>query len=123
ALVKRDIADPERLGVMGVSYGGFMSAWLITQDPRFCAAIPVAPLTNHVTEHLLSNIPHFEALFLADRWNNPDGSYFKRSPIMHAHKAKTPALNICGALDRSAPPAEAAQFHSALLENGVKSVL
>jgi dipeptidyl aminopeptidase/acylaminoacyl peptidase len=123
ALVKRGIADPERLGVMGVSYGGFMSAWLITQDPRFSAAIPVAPFTNHVTEHLLSNIPHFEALFLADRWNNPGGSYFKRSPIMYAHRTQTPTLNICGALDRSAPPAEAAQFHSALKENGIKSVL
>jgi dipeptidyl aminopeptidase/acylaminoacyl peptidase len=123
ALVSRGIADPDRLGVMGVSYGGFMSAWLITQDPRFRAAIPVAPFTNHVTEHLLSNIPHFEALFLADRWNNPGGSYFMRSPIMHAHRARTPTLNVCGALDRSAPPTEAAQFHSALLENGIESAL
>jgi dipeptidyl aminopeptidase/acylaminoacyl peptidase len=42
---------------------------------------------------------------------------------MHAHQVKTPALNICGALDRCTPPEEALQFHNALLQNGVESVL
>jgi dipeptidyl aminopeptidase/acylaminoacyl peptidase len=123
SLVARGIADPGRLGVMGVSYGGFMAAWLIAQDSRFAAAIPIAPFTNQVTQHLLSNIPHFVALFLGDSYHNPGGKYFERSPVMHAHKARTPTLNVCGALDRSAPPGEALQFHNALLENGVESVL
>jgi dipeptidyl aminopeptidase/acylaminoacyl peptidase len=122
-LVKQGIADPQRLGVTGGSYGGYMSSWLITQDARFAAAVPVAPVTNQVTEHLVSNIPHFVALFLADTYTNPGGKYFQRSPIMHAHKVKTPTLSICGALDRCTPPEEALQFHNALLENGVKSVL
>lgn len=123
SLVERRVADPKRLGIMGQSYGGFMSAWLITQDTRFAAAVPIAPHTNQVTEHLLSNIPTFVAIFLKDQYNNPGGRYFERSPIMHAHKAKTPTLNICGALDRCTPPEEAMQFHNALLENGVESVL
>lgn len=122
-LVARGIADPKRLGVTGGSYGGFMTSWLITQDSRFAAAVPIAPVINHVTEHLISNIPHFVKLFLADSYINPTGKYFQRSPLMHAHKAKTPTLNICGALDRCTPPEEAVQFHNALLENGVKSVL
>jgi dipeptidyl aminopeptidase/acylaminoacyl peptidase len=122
-LVQQGIADPRRLGVMGRSYGGFMAAWLICQDTRFAAAVPVAPVTNFVTEHLISNIPHWPALFLADPYTDPNGQYFQRSPIMHAHKARTPTLTICGALDRSAPPEEAVQFHNALLENGVESVL
>jgi dipeptidyl aminopeptidase/acylaminoacyl peptidase len=42
---------------------------------------------------------------------------------MHAHKVKTPTLNVCGGLDRCTPPEEAVQFHNALLENGVKSAL
>jgi dipeptidyl aminopeptidase/acylaminoacyl peptidase len=100
-----------------------MTSWLITQDSRFAAAVPVAPTTNQVSQHLISNIPHFVALFLADTYNNPGGKYFSRSPIMHAHKVKTPTLNICGALDRCTPPEEAVQFHNALLENGVESVL
>lgn len=122
-LVDQGIADPRRLGVTGVSYGGFMSSWLITRDTRFAAAVPVAPITNHVTQHLISNIPHFVPLFLADSYTNPAGKYFERSPIMHAHKVKTPTLSICGVLDRCTPPEEAVQFHNALLENGVTSVL
>jgi dipeptidyl aminopeptidase/acylaminoacyl peptidase len=122
-LVETGIADPHRLGVTGASYGGFMTSWLVTQDSRFAAAVSIAPVTNHVTQHLLSNIPHFVALFLRDTYTNPGGEYFRRSPIMHAHKVKTPTLNICGALDRCTPPEEAAQFHSALRENGVNSVL
>ena len=122
-LVKQGTADPKRLGVTGGSHGGYMTSWLITQDTRFAAAVPVAPVTNFVSEHLLSNIPHFVSLFLDDKFNSPDGKYFSRSPIMHAHKAKTPTLNICGALDRCTPAAEAVQFHNALLENRVESVL
>ena len=122
-LVKQGIADPKRLGVTGGSHGGYMSSWLITQDSRFAAAVPVAPVTNFVSEHLIGNIPHFVSLFLADKFNNPTGKYFERSPVMHAHKVKTPTLNICGALDRCTPAAEAVQFHNALLEAGVKSVL
>ncbi|MGH8200509.1 MAG: S9 family peptidase [Steroidobacteraceae bacterium] len=122
-LVERGIADPNRLGVTGGSYGGYMTAWLITQDPRFKAAVAVSPVTNQVTEHLISNIGHFVALFLKDTYINPGGKYFERSPIMHAHKTKTPTLSTCGVLDRCTPPEEAVQFHNALLENGVKSVL
>jgi dipeptidyl aminopeptidase/acylaminoacyl peptidase len=123
ALIARGVADPKRLGVTGGSYGGFMTAWLITQDARFAAAIPFSPHTNQVSEHLISNIPHFMALIMQDRYDNPSGKYFERSPIMHARNVKTPTLNICGALDRCTPPEEAIQFHAALLENGVKSVL
>ncbi len=39
AMIERGIADPARIGTMGVSYGGFMSAWLVTQDQRFKAAV------------------------------------------------------------------------------------
>jgi dipeptidyl aminopeptidase/acylaminoacyl peptidase len=122
-LVKRGIADPRRIGVMGISYGGNMTSWLITQDARFAAAVPVAAHTNQVTEHLISNIPHFLSMFLADHYANQGGKYYQRSPVMYAHKATTPTLNICGALDRCTPAEEAVQFHNALLENGVKSVL
>jgi dipeptidyl aminopeptidase/acylaminoacyl peptidase len=122
-LVESGIADFNRLGVTGGSYGGFMTAWLITQDARFAAAVPVAPVTNHVTAHLISNIPDYVRMSLADTYNNPGGKYFERSPIMHAQKVKTPTLSVCGALDRCTPPEEATQFHSALLEHGVESVL
>jgi dipeptidyl aminopeptidase/acylaminoacyl peptidase len=122
-LVEQGIADPRRLGVIGVSYGGFVASWLITQDARFAAAVSISPITNFVTAHLLSNISHFAALFLGDPYNEAGGKYFTRSPVMYASSATTPTLNVCGALDRCTPPEEALQFHKALLENEVKSVL
>lgn len=122
-LVEKGIADPKRLGVTGGSYGGFMTSWLITQDSRFAAAVPVAPVTHWASKHLTTYIPAFDELFLNDKYNNPDGRYHQRSPVMHAHKAKTPTLHICGALDRCTPPGQAMEFHNALLEHGVESVL
>lgn len=122
-LVLNGVADPRRLGVMGGSYGGNMTCWLITQDTRFAAAVSLAPHVNQVTEHLLSNIPNFISLFLQDTYTNLGGKYFQRSPVLHAHKVKTPTLSVCGALDRCTPPEEALQFHNALLENCGGSVL
>ena len=48
---------------------------------------------------------------------------FLRSPVAHASKAKTPCLNVAGALDRCTPPTQAQEFHQALLEHGVESGL
>jgi dipeptidyl aminopeptidase/acylaminoacyl peptidase len=122
-LVRRGVADPRRLGVTGGSYGGFMSAWLITQDSRFAAAVPVAPVTNWVSEHLTCHIPHFCEQFLADSLTSPGGKYHTRSPIMYASRVRTPTLLICGALDRNTPPGQALEFHHALRLQGVESVL
>jgi dipeptidyl aminopeptidase/acylaminoacyl peptidase len=122
-LVSQGIADSTRLGVMGTSYGGFMTAWLITQDSRFAAAVAVSPVTNQTSHHLISNIPHFVRLFLADRVDHLGGKYFERSPVFHANRVKTPTLTICGSRDRCTPPDQGMQFHNALRESGVRSVL
>jgi dipeptidyl aminopeptidase/acylaminoacyl peptidase len=123
ALQAQGVADPNRIGVTGGSYGGFMASWLITQDQRFAAAVPVAPVTNWVSEHLTCNIPHFCELFLEDKIDNPTGKYFTRSPIHFASRVKTPTLNVCGALDHITPAGQALEFHRALLLAGVESVL
>lgn len=122
-LVNSGIADPSRLGVTGLSYGGLMTCWLTTQDRRFGAAVSIGPATNHVTHHLLCNIPQFVSMFLQDHYTNLSGTYYTRSPILHAHNSRTPTLLVCGNLDRCTPPEEALQFHRALQENGVNSVV
>jgi len=122
-LIRAGIADPSRLGVTGLSYGGFMTCWLTTQDSRFGAAIAIGPATNHVSHHLSCNIPQFVSLFLNDHYTNLAGAYYSRSPLLHAHRSRTPTLLVCGDLDKCTPPAEALQFHHALLENGVDSVV
>lgn len=122
-LVADGLVDPKRIGVTGVSYGGIMSAWIITQDKRFAAAVVVSPVTDYVSEQLTSHIPAFCENFLLDKYSNPGGEYFKRSAIMFADRVKTPTLNICGALDRNCPAVQAIEFHRALLQHGVTSVL
>jgi dipeptidyl aminopeptidase/acylaminoacyl peptidase len=122
-LVRSGIADPQRLGVMGRSYGGFMASWLVTQDSRFAAAVPVAPVSNRVSQRLLCTHTQFVDIFLDDTFDNRGGRYFERSPIMYAHRVRTPTLSICGALDRCTPPDQALQFHNALIASGVDSAL
>jgi len=123
ALEQAGIADSKRIGVTGGSYGGFISAWLITQDQRFAASVPVAPVTNWVSQHLTCNVPTFCEMFLKDRVSNPTGRYFTRSPIHQAHRVTTPTLNICGALDKITPPGQALEFHRAVQGAGAESVL
>ena len=122
-LVDQGLADPSKIGLIGHSYGGYLGAWLISQDQRFASAVISAPMINYVSQHLLSNISHYVELFLQDHYKNLDGKYLQRSPITYAHQVTTPTLSLCGALDRCTPAAEATQFHNALLENGVKTVL
>ncbi|MFF4776637.1 prolyl oligopeptidase family serine peptidase [Microtetraspora fusca] len=123
ALVERGIVDPARVGVIGGSYGGYMSAWLATQDRRWAAAVPVSPVTDWYSQHFTSNIPYFDALFLDGDPEVPGGKFHSRSPVAHASKVRTPCLNIAGALDRCTPPTQAQEFHQALLEHGVESQL
>jgi dipeptidyl aminopeptidase/acylaminoacyl peptidase len=123
ALVVNGTADPKRLGVTGISYGGFMSAWLITQDTRFAAAAPISCVSNWYSQHRTSQIPHFDAMFLKGGPDQPGGHYFERSPAMHASRVRTPTLQLTGALDQNTPPTQALEFHRSLLEHGVESVL
>jgi dipeptidyl aminopeptidase/acylaminoacyl peptidase len=123
ALVERGVADPGRIGVTGGSYGGYMAAWLITQDQRFAAAVPMAPVTDWYSQHHTSNIPFFDTLFLGDLPRARTGRYPDRSPLLFAEQVRTPTLQTTGANDRCTPPGQAVEFHTALRECGVDSAL
>jgi dipeptidyl aminopeptidase/acylaminoacyl peptidase len=118
ALVERGLADPGRIGVIGGSYGGFMSAWLVTQDDRFAAAVPIAPVTDFSSQHWTSNIGFWDRLFIGEDPWVPGGEYFRRSPVMFARNVRTPVLQVAGGRDRCTPPGQAEEFHRALLEAG-----
>jgi dipeptidyl aminopeptidase/acylaminoacyl peptidase len=121
ALVAEGVADPSRLAVTGGSYGGFMSAWLITIDDRFGAAIPFAETSNWYSQHFTSNISHFDTLFFGADVEEPGGMHFTRSPVMYASRVTTPTLHITGADDRCTPPGQAIEYHRALVERGAHS--
>lgn len=122
-LVDRGVADARRVGVTGNSYGGLMSAWLITQNPALAAAIVRSPVTDFRSQHLTSNIPAFDRIFLrADPFDH-GGQYDQRSPISHAAAIRTPTLLIAGALDRCTPPSQAEELFGALRALDVPSEL
>ena len=124
AMIERGIADPARIGTMGVSYGGFMSAWLVTQDQRFKAAVAGSPVTEWYSFTFTTNIPRWGLWFLDDADPEEIGNQVHtRSPVMHASKARTPTLLTAGAKDRCTPAGQAREFYQALIGHGVDSEL
>ncbi len=121
--VAEGTVDGARVACTGTSYGGFMSAWLVTQDRRFAAAAPISPVADWHSQHRTSQIPFFDEMFLADSAWRAGGKFFDRSPAMFAAGVATPCLVMAGALDKNTPPSQALEFHQSLLEHGVESEL
>ena len=91
-LVKRGIADPDRLYVSGYSYGGFMTTWTIGHTTRFRAAVIGAPVADHVSMFGTSDIPRFTAYEMEGMpFDNPD-LYRQRSPVTYLPDVQTPVL-------------------------------
>jgi dipeptidyl aminopeptidase/acylaminoacyl peptidase len=101
--VREGIADPERLGVGGWSYGGYMTAWAITQTDRFKAAVAGASITNWYSFHGGTNIPAFDEIFYGTNPYALDGPYATRSPIFLIDKVRTPTLFLHGERDACCP--------------------
>jgi dipeptidyl aminopeptidase/acylaminoacyl peptidase len=120
-LVAEGLADAERLGIMGQSYGGFMACWLPTQDARFKASVAFSPVTNWYSERYGSNLGPWVGDFLDGEPRPAGGQYYDRSPVLFASSDRTPTLLTAGLLDRATPPDQAIEFYNALVEHGVAS--
>lgn len=123
AMVDRNVASSSQLGVMGVSYGGYMASWLPTLSPLFGASVSIAGITNWYSYHNTSNIGKYDELFFQQSHQDPDNLYHHRSPVMFAGKHPTPIMHIVGATDRCVHPSQSAEYHRALRARGVESVL
>lgn len=123
ACVERGIADGDRLGAWGASYGGFMSSWLVGNTNLFKAIVPVACHTDWLSFHNTASIPAFDRQFVDADPYEADGRYFHRSPVVHAPKAITPTLFLHGALDKICPLGQAEEMYRALAEAGVDTEL
>jgi dipeptidyl aminopeptidase/acylaminoacyl peptidase len=119
AMVERGVADPERIGVTGGSYGGYMSCWLPVVDQRFKASVAVSPVTDFYSQHWNSNIGAWDAWFLGGRPEEGAPQYRERSPVFLADRVTTPTLVTAGTEDRCTPPGQAVEFYRALRERGV----
>jgi dipeptidyl aminopeptidase/acylaminoacyl peptidase len=99
-LIEAGIADPARLGVMGWSYGGFLTAWVIGHTDRFKAASVGAPATDWTTYYGQSDGPRSTLMtyFGGTPWENPE-SYARHSPRTGIANIHTPSMLQIGALD------------------------
>lgn len=123
SMVHRGIADKDQLGVMGVSYGGYMSAWLPTLSPMFKASVPIAPITNWYSYHNTSNIGRYDELFFQQSPHEPGNMYHHRSPVMFAGRYPTPIMQVVGGSDRCVHPSQSLEYHKVLTAKGINSVL
>jgi dipeptidyl aminopeptidase/acylaminoacyl peptidase len=118
-VIASGVIDPERVGITGGSYGGFMSAWLPCIDQRFRAAVAMSPVTDWYSERFDSNLGTWAADFLGGDPVSRQEHYRERSPVFAAGWNKTPTLLTAGARDRATPTGQAVEFHRALREHGV----
>jgi dipeptidyl aminopeptidase/acylaminoacyl peptidase len=111
--------DPERLGVFGGSYGGFMTNWVVTQTDRFKAGVSHASLSNHISFYGTSMYQLLmENEFGGKPWEVYD-AYWDRSPMAHVANARTPLLLTHGEVDHDVPIGQGEEFFIALKKLGV----
>ena len=121
-LVARGIADPNRIGIGGWSYGGYMAAWAVTQTPRFKAAVSGAPVIDMASEFGTENGSAYDEWFYGTPYEKLDG-FIKSSPITFVKHAKTPTLLLQGEDDTTDPIGQSQQFYRGLKRYGVESDL
>jgi len=117
-LIARGIADPDRLGILGWSYGGFMTSWVITRTHRFKAACVGAGVTNLVSFNGTSDIPSFVPdYFSAESWDDLE-TYRRHSPVLNAKGVSTPTLIQHGDQDVRVPLSQGRELYNALKRQG-----
>ncbi|MCB1111749.1 MAG: S9 family peptidase [Chlamydiales bacterium] len=122
-VIAMGIADPDALGVMGGSYGGYMTAWIITQTDRFKAASLWAPVTNQISIAGTMDLHRFNYDYFGGyHWEKPD-LYRDRSPITHVANINTPALIQHGQDDTRVPLAQGMEFYRALKNRDIPTKL
>ena len=119
-VVAQGVADPDRLGVMGASYGGYMTNWIVTQTGRFKAASSGASIADLEDQYYLSDGGEVMAEYFKRPWEARE-SYAAHSPLTFANKVTTPLLIQHGERDLRVPIANAWKFYRALKQMG-KSV-
>ena len=115
AMIDRGIADPDRLGVMGWSNGGFLTNALIAETTRFKAASSGAGTLDQVLQWAVEDTPGHVINFMgaALPWQNPE-HYVKGSPLYGLASVTTPTLIHVGGNDPRVPPAHSRGLYRAL---------
>jgi dipeptidyl aminopeptidase/acylaminoacyl peptidase len=117
--------DRERMGIEGVSYGGQLTDWLITQTNEFKAAVPIAGIANLVSYNYMTYYNQYEEMEFGQflHQGNLMDVAWERSALKHVAGAHTPTMLMHGENDNDVPIAEAEQFFIALKDVGTEAIL
>ena len=114
SLVAEGVADPDRLGVMGWSYGGYLTSWSISQTQRFKAASVGAGVTNLVSFTGTADIAGFIPDYFRGEFWNDSKRWRERSPVFQAVGIRTPTLIQHGDRDLRVPISQGYELYNAL---------
>src|SRR5207245_1271940 len=114
AAIKKYPVDPNRLGVTGWSYGGFMTMWTVTQTNRFRGAVAGAGVANWQSYYGQNLIDQWMIPFFGASVYDDPAVYEKSSPIRYIKNVKTPTLVIVGEHDAECPSSQSYEFWHAL---------
>jgi dipeptidyl aminopeptidase/acylaminoacyl peptidase len=118
-VIKMGIADENKMGVMGWSYGGFMSSWIVGHSDRFKAASIGAPVVDLAHQNFTDDIEGFlPSYFKTDPWNNWS-LYDAHSPLRFVQNVKTPVMLQHGEADQRVPLSNSVMFYNALRRRNV----
>jgi dipeptidyl aminopeptidase/acylaminoacyl peptidase len=112
-LIERGIADPDKVGITGGSYGGYFTAWGATRhSPRFAAGVMFVGISDQLSKTGTSDIPREMELvhWLSNPYDNPD-LFLERSPIMYVNDARTPLLILHGKDDPRVNPGQSRELY------------
>ena len=119
SLIAKGLVDKDRVGAMGWSEGGYISAFITASSDRFKAVSVGAGISDWMTYYVNTDITPFTPQYLhANPWEDA-AVYEKTSPIHYIAKAKTPTLIQHGSADRRVPIANAYELRQALEDRGV----
>ena len=117
--IEKGIADPEHLGMYGLSYGGYMTCWTIGQTRRFKAAVSENPVSDLVSDYGTGDTSLWMDLdALGGHPFEMPELYKKCSPITYAHTCTTPTLFLQGEADFRCPAIQTEQMYTTLKANG-----
>jgi len=121
--IAKGIADPNRLGVGGWSYGGILTNYVIARDARFRGATSGAGSSNFLASYGTDQYIREYEQELGPPWKAPD-TWIKLSyPFLHADRIRTATLFLCGESDFNVPLINSEQMYQALRSLGVPTQL